>query len=420
VRVLFLSSLETFMYREDKASGEAALPSIDSFCQPTHDEAARQGYVAKMRKVIMADMAEEMRHVYDTAVEPTVTAKTGEAPSDAIAVRKAMESNSYYRFWSSMRFNAQEMVWGSVLDEVERDLPDMVDAADQAARKSPAGGTLRLNPDLDIPKAVSSLDIHLMPGCFHTEFTDKDVSVGAIYARGTQVFSGGLRKTKNPGKGGVADSIAHYLRLKYPNFKPKRILDLGCTIGSNLFPYQSAFPDAELYGVDVGAPVLRYGHARAESRGITAHFSQQNAESLDFEDGMFDLVVSSFFFHEIAVPSTKKILKEVHRILAPGGVTIHMELPPSSTKDPYYNFFLDWDAYNNHEPHYAAFRKQDPVALLVGAGFTPESSSLVRIPDRGGVSDDEFAAFAGGEAEAPPHSNFSSYYVFGAGKGREA
>lgn len=404
------------MYREEKASGEAGLPAIDSFAQPTHDEAARQGYVAQMRKVIMADMAQDMRAVYDEAVEPSVKAKTGDVPGDAIAVRKAMEPNSYYRFWSSMRFNAQEMVWGSVLDEVERELPEMIDAAEQAAKVSPAGGTLRLNPELDIPKAVSSLDIHLMPGCFHTEFVEDDIAVGAIYARGTQVFSGGLRKTKNPGKGGVADSIAHYLRLKYPNFKPKRILDLGCTIGSNLSPFQSAFPDAELYGVDVGAPVLRYGHARAESRGVTAHFSQQNAESMDFEDGMFDLVVSSFFFHEIAVPSTKKILAEVHRVLATGGVTIHMELPPAEAMDPYYNFFLDWDAYHNHEPHYAAFRKQDPVALLEGAGFAPETCGLVRIPDRGGVSDDEFAAFAHGESEAPKHSNFSSYYLFGAGK----
>ena len=242
------------------------------------------------------------------------------------------------------------------------------------------------------------------------------VSVGAIYAHGTKVFSGALRMPRNPGKGGVADSIGHYLKLKYPNFEPKRILDLGCTIGSNLLPYHRAFPDAELYGIDVGAPVLRYGHARAESQGIPVHYSQQNAEATDFEDGFFDLIVSSFFFHEIAVPSTRKILKEVNRLLAPGGVTIHMELPPSSEVDPYYNFFLDWDAYHNHEPHYAAFRQQDPIAMLTEAEFTPETCGMVRIPDRGGISDDKFAAFARGEAEAPQHKNFSSYYLFGASK----
>ena len=404
------------MYRDEKTAGESALPSIDAIPSATHDETARQMYVSHLRKYVMADLQTDMRQVYDTAVEPTFQTKNGHAPEDAIAVRKAMQPVTFYRTWSSLRYNAQEMTWHSVEDEVERVLPELIDVADQAAKTSPAGGTLRLNPALDIPKAVSALDIHLMPGCFHTEFLDNDVSVGAIYAHGTKVFSGALKKARNPGKGGVADSIGHYLKLKYPNFKPKRILDLGCTIGSNLLPYHRAFPDAELYGVDVGAPVLRYGHARAEAQGIPVHYSQQNAEGMDFDDDYFDLIVSSFFFHEIAVPSTKKILKEVHRLLATGGVTIHMELPPSSEVDPYYNFFLDWDAYHNHEPHYAAFRQQDPNALLTGAGFTPETCGLVRIPDRGGVSDEEFAAFARGEADAPEHSNFSSYYLFGASK----
>ena len=39
----------------------------------------------------------------------------------------------------------------------------------------------------------------------------------------------------------------------------------------------------------VGAPLLRYAHARAEMLGRKVHYSQQNAESLDFADGSFDL-----------------------------------------------------------------------------------------------------------------------------------
>jgi len=404
------------MYKEDKVAGEAALPSIDAIPKATHDETTRQKYVAFLRKYVMVDLQTGMRDIYDNAVEPAYTAKNGQAPEDAHAIRKAMRPVTYYRIWSSLRYNAQEMTWHSVENEIERAVPDLINVAFRAANTLPAGGTLRLNPDVDIPKAVKALDIHLMPGCFHTEFTDDDVSVGAIYAHGTKVFSGALRKSDNPGKGGVADSIGHYLQLKYPNFKPKRILDLGCTIGSNLLPYRSAFPDSELYGVDVGAPVLRYGHARAEALDIPAHYSQQNAEDIDFDDGHFDLIVSSFFFHEIAVPSTNKILKEVYRLLAPGGLTVHMELPPSKEVDKYYNFFLDWDAYHNHEPHYAAFRQQDPKTLLTEAGFAEETCELVRIPDRGGVSDDEFAAFAQGKADAPEHNNFSSYYLFSASK----
>ena len=54
-------------------------------------------------------------------------------------------------------------------------------------------GSLRLNPSVRIPRAVTGLDVHLMPGCYHTEFTDSDVAVAAIYNHGTNVFGRGLR-----------------------------------------------------------------------------------------------------------------------------------------------------------------------------------------------------------------------------------
>ena len=397
---------------ESQISEEKNSIAIDSLGQPNHDEATRQAFVAKMRKVIMSDMADEMRSVYETSLEPYIVANSSNTKIGETRIRQAMKDLNYYRFWSSMRYNAQEMVWSSVSDQVERDLGYMIDTAEASYLNSFSGGTLRLDPTLEIPKSISSLDIHLMPGCFHSELVSGDVAVGAVYARGTSVFSGGLRKKDNKGKGGVADSVGHYLSLKDPNFKPKRILDLGCTIGSNLLPFKKCYPEAELYGIDAGAPVLRYAHARADSMGVCANFSQQNAENVDFADGMFDLVVSSFFFHEISVSSTKKIMKEIYRVLSPGGITVHMELPPANMVDDYYNFFLDWDAYHNHEPHYKAFRQQDPVDLLRQGGFCKKNCGLIRIPDRGGVTDAEFAAVVNGKGEAPKHGNLSSYYLF--------
>ena len=285
--------------------------------------------------------------------------------------------------------------------------------ADQAAADSPAAGTLRLNPNLPIPKAVSALDIHLMPGCFHTEYLAEDVAVGAVYAHGTKVLSGALKMGRNPGKGGVADSIGHYLKLKYPDFNPKRILDLGCTIGSNLFPYHDVYPDAELYGVDVAAPCLRYAHARAVSRNIKAHLFQQNAERLSFEDNTFDLVVSSFFFHELSVVATQRVLAECHRILKPGGMMVQMELPATSQVDAFYNFVLDWDNEHNNEPDYRDFRSQNFYALMTGAGFAHGDCFYVSIPD---ASEEHFRQVALGEAPPPKHGNYTSWRLFGATK----
>ena len=93
-----------------------------------------------------------------------------------------------------------------------------------------------------------------------------------------------------------------------------------------------------------------------------------------------------------------------------------MELPPAGAVDPYYNFYLDWDAYYNNEPHYAGFRELDPVEECVRAGFAREHCFARRIPNRGTVPDEEFRESALGLRPAPAHGNGASWFIFGAAK----
>ncbi len=395
------------------ASDDAAEPaSLESLSPPTHDEHARQAFVASLRKYLMVDMAHRMRRHYDEQVAPAVAERVGHAPRDAREVRRAMLGEPYFQAWSALRYSAQELTWWTVQPQVERALPALRENCRTLAAQRPAGGTLRLDPSTPIPKEVSALDIHLMPGCFHTEFAADDVAQGAVYTLGTAVFGGAL-KLRTRG-GGVASSVARWLRTTRPGLAPARILDLGCTTGANTLPYLDVFPDAELHGVDIGAPLLRYAHARAEMLGRRVHYSQQNAESLDFASGSFDLVVSSFFLHEQSVRSTAQILREAHRVLRPGGVMVHMELPPASETDAYYSFYLDWDAYYNNEPHYAAFRALDLRLALCEAGFDAARSFQTRIPNWGTVSEQQFEDCALGRTPAPAHGNGASWFIFGA------
>ena len=394
----------------DDDAAEAA--SIESLSPPTHDEHARQSFVASLRKHLMVDMARDMRRLYEREVAPECAARTGREPRDGLEVRRAMLEVPYFQAWSALRYSAQEQTWWSVQPQVERSLPALRAACSSLARRRPAGGTLRLDPATPIPKEVSSLDIHLMPGCFHTEFGAEDVAQGAVYTLGTAVFGGAL-KLRTQG-GGVAASVARWLAATRPGFAPRRILDLGCTTGANTLPYLDVFPDAELHGVDIGAPLLRYAHARAEMLGRPVHYSQQNAEKLDFADGSFDLVVSSFFLHEQSVRATAAILREAHRILRPGGLMVHMELPPAAETDAYYSFYLDWDAYYNNEPHYAAFRALDLRAAVAAAGFDADRYFQARIPNWGTMGAGEFADCVLGRREVPAHGNGASWFVFGA------
>lgn len=388
---------------------------FDELAPPTHDEAARQGFVSLLRKRVMTDMAAELRAAYREEAGPAFASRHGRAPANGREVRQAMLGHPYFKAWSALRYSAQEMTWWSVMPQVERRLPELIEAARAAATDVTAPGSLRLDPDLEIPRDVSALDIHLMPGCFHTEHLADDVAQGAVYTLGTSVFGGAL-KLRADRTGGVGASIAHWLRVRHPGFRPRDLLDLGCSTGSNLFPYLAILPGLVGHGVDVGAPLLRYAHARARSMGLDVHFSQQNAESLDFDDGSFDIVCSSFFLHEQSLKATRRILNEAYRVLRPGGVMVHMELPPAAEVDPYYNFYLDWDAYYNNEPHYAAFRALDFPREVARAGFAAKRYFQTRIPNYGTVPEAEFEACARGEREAPAHGNGASWFIFGAWK----
>jgi SAM-dependent methyltransferase len=383
---------------------------IDRVSKPTHNERARQRFVSSLRKRLMVDMAQSMRAQYEADVAPAYAARTGHLPRDGREVRRAMLPVPYFRAWSAMRYTAQEMTWWSVLPQIERSM-DGINRAASAAAKAAGPGSLRLNPRLEIPRDVSAMDIHLQPGCFHTEFQPNDAVAGALYWHGTHVFSAGL-KLRVKG-GGVGKSIAEWLKIHFAGFAPRKLLDIGTTTGNNLFPYLDVFPDCEGHGIDVGAPVLRFAHAYARDRGYNAHFAQMDARKMDYADNSFDLVVSSFFLHEQSAKSNRAILKEIHRVLRPGGVMVHMELPPAAECDPYYNFYLDWDAYYNNEPHYAGFRAQDPMAECERAGFARNNCFKTRIPNFSTVPDEEFAAVARGERPAPAHGNGASWFILG-------
>jgi ubiquinone/menaquinone biosynthesis C-methylase UbiE len=367
-----------------------------------------------LRKHAIIDMRRAMKDDYDQRVEPALE-RQGRKPGDWRGIEAAMQGEASYRFYSVLRYNAQEMCYLSVQPAVERALPAMIDLAREAATKNPSGGSLRLDPSLEVPRYVAALDVHLAPGWVHAEHTVDDVAQGAVVAFGGKVFTGQHPYRKRPGV--VGESISAWLQAKYPGFKPRRVLDMGTTNGKNLLPYVAAFPGIEAHGIDVGAPVLRFAHALAEHEGVAAHFSQQNAERTDFPDGHFDLIVSSFFLHEVPVKATRNILRECHRLLSPGGIMVHMELPDESAVSAYENFFWNWDTHNNNEPNYTAFRAQDPRALCAEAGFEAAQCFAQLIPDYASFGAEKLARFVRGELPAPPHGS-GGWFVFGGVRGR--
>ena len=325
------------------------------------DSTARQAFVSQLRGYILNDMASTMRRSFEERVLPNFERTHGRAPATQDEVHDAMRGDTYFKFYSSVRYNAQEMVWRSVMPSVERSLPQI--EANIRKLSGRAGGSVSLVPDMAIPENVDGLPVHLMPGGYAPCATP---AVGAVYDNGLAVFAAGFMG-RNLDDIGL--SMSNYVKFRYPDFKPTRILDCGATVGHNTVAWAATFSDAEVHGIDVSASALQYGHGRAESLGHRVHFKQMDATELKYPDAHFDVVFSSMFLHELSLRDIRKFFSEAHRVLRPGGMLLNMELPPNRELAPYDQFYLDWDSYYNMEPYYRAYRDQNPEDLVAAGGF---------------------------------------------------
>ena len=342
--------------------------------EPTHDELARQQFVRSFKEHLVAQVHPGNRAAYEKRVKPAFVKQHGREPTSRFEVRDVMTGDPHYRMFSALLRTSQEMMWSASQHPVQRKLGELVEKAKVTGN---AAGSLRLDPDLEIPRYHRAVDIHCQPGGYHTEVTDDDVAPGAVYDRGVFIYAMGQMGPDNADMGA---STVDWIKQKYPGFKPARILDMGCAVGHSTVPYAQGWPEAEVHGIDVAAPMLRYAHARAESLGAKIHYSQQNAEKMDFEDASFDLIVSHILLHETSEKAIRRVISECHRLLRPGGLMVHAETPPYKNLEPFDAFMLDWDTRNNNEPFWGRSHDIDYVELSAGAGFDPESVFEVMAP----------------------------------------
>ncbi len=357
----------------------AALPEAN------HDERARQEFAKSLKQFVQQGLLPGLGPVFQNRAAKAFEKAHGRPPADRWDMRKAMVPDLYFQHYAATNRIAQELLWDGVIDSIERQLPALeAAAADLSARSA---GVLETDPDFAVPRYVSAIDIHCMPGGYARETDPQDIVQGALYDRGVYLYAMGYMGPDNDDMG---RSVCNYIRRRLPDFAPTRILDMGCTVGHSTVPYKELFPDADVTGIDVGGPCVRYAHARAKALGQDVHFRQRNAEDTGFEPESFDLVVSHILLHETSGQAMPRIFRECHRLLKPGGYMIHADLPPFDLMDPFTQFILDNETYYNNEPFWGAMRDKDQVRMAVDAGFPADSVRFDTAP----MAVMEFAAAA--------------------------
>ncbi len=343
---------------------------------------SRLRFIADFRKQMHASLAAANRAAYEADIAPSVDAAAPVAARRA-AVREALEQHPYFRGWSSMLLASQDLMWHAVGQSVAHDTERM--KLRLKAMGNQARGSVTLDPQLAGPDYVVQADVHRMPGGYMGEGGDDDMQAGALYDLGGAIYQLGIG---NKAGGLLNDSrgrtlVAH-LRTRFPDLAPARILDMGCGVGHNTVPLAAAFPYASVTGIDVGAPLLRYAHLRAEGLGHAVHFVQANAEQTKFEDASFDLVVSQIMLHETSSAASARIIAESRRLLRRGGVAVHLEVPLRAEEgDDFDQVMWLWEQHYNAEPNISGVMDDNLASMARAAGFSDVALGYQAIPAAG-------------------------------------
>ncbi len=339
------------------------------FPDMAHDEIERLNFLAQMNRHLAARVVPGVKRAYEARVEPKFRAEHGHPPETRHDVRRAISADPAFQTWSALRRMTMEQRqqagrW-TVLRQRERLAGIAADLTDGDSR-------LQLDPALPIPRYVSAVDHHCMPGSYHHEDFPGDVTAGANYDHAGFVTTAGLLGRYSDGGG---HAVVQWVRRHLPDFAPRDILEIGATVGHSTLPIAQAFADARMIAVDVSGPVIRYGMARAKSLGVdNIQFVQANGENLAmFADASFDWIQTTMFLHELSASALANILRECRRLLRPGGIMLHVEQPQYGPDMPLFEQAMrDWDAFYNNEPFWSRLHEMDLDGHMVAAGFAAD------------------------------------------------
>ena len=96
-----------------------------------------------------------------------------------------------------------------------------------------------------------------------------------------------------------------------------RILDFGCGVGGSLPHLRKWFPATDLVGADISRKSLDVAQRRYPDLARFVHFG--GGEPLPFDDGTVDVSFSACVFHHIPHDEHDRILRDLLRVIKPGG-----------------------------------------------------------------------------------------------------
>jgi ubiquinone/menaquinone biosynthesis C-methylase UbiE len=141
-----------------------------------------------------------------------------------------------------------------------------------------------------------------------------------------------------------------------------RVLDIGCGTGTLATLIMRLHPDVYVVGLDPDPKALARARRKAAREGISIQFDQGFSDELQYPDASFDRVFSSFMFHHLRADQRENTLREVRRVLAPGG-SFHILDFARSEADA-----AGWWAHRLHSSSHLKDNSDSRILMLMSHG----------------------------------------------------
>jgi ubiquinone/menaquinone biosynthesis C-methylase UbiE len=155
-------------------------------------------------------------------------------------------------------------------------------------------------------------------------------------------------------------------------FKPKKVLDVGCSTGLSTLALASTFPDAEVVGLDLSPYFLSVAQFDTQNDHTDKRISYVHglAEATPLQEGDVDLYTASLVSHELPASATRAMIVEAFRVLPSGGAVAIMDMDPNSAafQKVASNPFA-FTAFKSTEPWLQEYMQVDLLGELHNAGF---------------------------------------------------
>lgn len=127
--------------------------------------------------------------------------------------------------------------------------------------------------------------------------------------------------------------------------KGQRVLVVASGTGRGMIELaQATGSTGRVDALDLSEQMIEQARAKCETLGLKerVHFKQGNAKELPYPDETFDIVYNGYMLDLIPLDGFEPILKEMQRVLKPGGKLVLLNMSKPDEKKTFYETIYKW------------------------------------------------------------------------------